>query len=205
MMPKASNKFRHLALGVLLFTGGCAQFAGLFANAQGPPDVAAEYIPKKVDTLVLAEADPSGTADDINARDIGRRVEAQWRQHQLGPLVDSNAVETLRGKTGTQFRRMSISEIGRAVGAKQVLYVNVMKASVDSTGDMLRGASSVRVKIVEVSSSEALWPSSTTKGEEVSAQSDGVTESSVMDQTREVLAEELVKKFYKWNPENGAR
>ncbi len=215
MMPMARNNLSNalcaVTLGLLLAAGGCAQVAGVVANSQGPQDVQAEYVPKKVATLVLAEADPRGTADDLSARDIGRRVEAEWTVHKLSLLVDSNAVESLRTKMGAQYHHMSISDVGRALGAKQVLYISVNSASAEPTADVLRGNVVVHAKIVEVSSGDSLWPSSTTVGEQVDAQSeyvnkgDGIDESTVLNETRLVLATDLVKKFYKWNPETASR
>ena len=157
---------------------------------------------------MLAEADPAGNADDMNSRDIGRRVEEnEWQQHALAPLVEADALESLRTKMGAGFKRMSISEVGRALGAEQVLYVNVKDARIELTGDMIRGNAKVFAKIVDVKTGEALWPAASTVGQQVDSQSeymtrgDGIHESNVMDQTRQTIAEDLVRLFYKFSPE----
>jgi hypothetical protein len=105
---------------------------------------------------------------------------------------------------------MKIQEIGRAVGAKQVIYISMDSFGVQSTGgtEMMRGLGSARVKVINCLTGQTQWPEESTGGYPVNFESklitpqQNITYLQARDGTMRTIAVNISRLFYKWQPAN---
>src|SRR2546426_898908 len=97
--------------------------------------------------------------DEIGISDFGFRI-SDWEDDAV-PLKSPDDLYQLRAADPIKFRKMTIPSVGKAVGAKQVLYVNLTQSRVDLTPgtEMLKGRIGVLVRVVDVTSGVTRWPS----------------------------------------------
>ena len=215
MMADGVRRLRDCAILYLLSSifaltlAGCSAAGILAYKLAGPAAVPAKYVPAKTPILVLVEnrSEPSATVGpEVLTAYLLEDLEAA----KVGPLIPLEKLEALRDsqKPG-EFVKMSISAIGKAVGASQVMYVQFDRDDVTplSGGESLQGKSLVRVRMVDVASGETLWPKDQTDGYAVSgsttlgaATSDGTTEA-VHRRIYGELSTEIGKLFHEWTPE----
>jgi hypothetical protein len=196
---------------IVLLSGGCQMIGAAYAKTMGPPKTPAAYTPPSVPTLILSEHAPAAAVDDISSEDIGRRVAAIWEAHHLSPLIDLSKLEELRLTRGDEYSTMSTVAIGKALGAKQVVYIDVRDGRVETAGtnDTIRAVTSVRVRVVDVASGQTLWPQQATEGYALDAQTpyairgQGVSESSQLELARILIAEQIGLLFYTHPSEPG--
>jgi hypothetical protein len=198
-------------LPLCVLAGGCQLVGVLVAKAQGDPPTPALYVPLKVPTLVLAEHSPASGVDDVSSQDIGRRTADFWEDSKLSPLIDLSKLEELRLKQPDAYDSMSTVAIGRALGAKQVLYIDVRDNHDETAGgsDTIRATASARVRMIDVATGQTLWPTAAAEGYFLDAKTayqargEGVSESTQLEQVRAMLADEITKLFYSHVPERG--
>jgi hypothetical protein len=204
-MSMAFRTFRSaLAIAVLLGLGGCQLVGALAAKANGPEKVKALYVPPKVMTLILSEHASGAGVDDVSSEDIGRRVAEFWGDLKLSPLVDLSKLEELHLQRPEEYDKMSVAAIGRALGAENVLYIDVRDSHDESAGgsDTIRATAAARVKMVDVATGRTLWPLDAAAGYAVDAQTqyqargEGVSESTQMQEVRGAIANKIIKLFY---------
>lgn len=192
--------------------GGCQILGLIAAKAEGSSPVPAAYVPRKVPTLVLAEHSPTSGVDDVSSEDIGRRTADFWNDHKLSPLIDLEKLEQLRLDRPDDYYKMSTVAIGRALGAAQVLYIDVRDSHDESAGgsDTIRAKASARVRLIDVATGRTLWPPDAAAGYAVDAETaygargEGISESTQMEQVRAMIADSIVKLFYDHQPDNDA-
>jgi hypothetical protein len=154
----------------LLFAGGC-NILGFAADKVTPMGETKEatYILADEPTIVIVEnwRNPSGTA--IDAEQIQRDIYENLSAHNIAPQIDPTAIIDLRSNR-PDFGKLSIAEIGHLVGAKQVIYVNVTDTSLMSAmgSDELHGKATARVKVIDVATGEASWPTDSAQGYPIS-------------------------------------
>jgi hypothetical protein len=188
--------------------GGCLM-AGAVANKfVGPPKVPAQYTPAKEPMLVLVENYHNPSLVLLDAQQLSNRIAETLRHYDVAPVIDPGKLEAVRQQPG--FASMTIPAVGRAVGAKQVLYVNVRRFDVQGTvgNDMLKGSADMTVRVVDAATGATRWPADETGGRAVPVetpwirQGQGANEASLRDQMSDRAAESIVKMFRKYNPED---
>jgi hypothetical protein len=215
---------RRLASTLLLLSlctlAGCAAAGVAAYKVFGDTPVDPAYQLPKVPTVVLVEnfQSPDATRDDADqlARNIIDDLRKKDKRDKKGavaveflPLIDPMKVYDLRSNDPVKYRKMRIQEIGRAVGAKQVLYVDLGGAGVQTMmgSDMLRGAGSARVMVVNCETGQTQWPQESGAGYPVGFESkllrpaDDITYDRVRNRTLEALAHRVGRLFYKWKPD----
>ncbi len=147
-------------LAVLGLGSGC-QIVGVIASkTMGEGAAPAEYEPAKEITLVVVEnyqhpADLQGPADQL-AELLTRQLE----EHKVAPLVAQSQLNELRAARPTEFAKMKITDLGRELGARQVVYVDLKHCEVNPTigSDTLQGRVEAYVKVVDVASGLTKFP-----------------------------------------------
>ena len=190
--------------------GGCQILGAIAAKAQGGQPVEAEFVPKKVPTLVLSEHPPDSAVDDVSAEDIGRRTADFWNDHKISPLIDLAKLEELRVTRASDYYKMSTVAIGKALGADQVLYIDVRDSHDENAGgsETIKAVASAKVRLIDVASGQTLWPPDAAQGYAIDAETaygargDGISESTQMEQVRAMLADKIAKLFYKHLPDD---
>ena len=101
---------------------------------------------------------------------------------------------------------MTIPAIGRAVGAKQVIYVDLVRSSMEvAVGEsMVRGSMDATVRVVDATTGQTRWPSESQQGWPVSVQSPFTTvdekasETAFRRKMHESMALQVSHLFYDW-------
>jgi hypothetical protein len=189
--------------------GGCAAPAVLAYKLFGPPPVPARYEPPKADPmLVLVENPHSGAIAIPEADELSRVIYQELDEHKDAPQVDPGKLHDLRVRNPTAFAKMTIAEIGRTLGAKQVLYVHVDRLDLDNSpgSDMVKTKMAAAIKVVDAATATTLWPNSgDTELFEHQTPHQRIEASMTPSQLkRQVLREggvEIARWFYPWKPE----
>jgi hypothetical protein len=205
---------RSLACGFLLATalalaagvGGCALPAILAAKTVGPPKVPARYIPPKTPMLVMVENYNTGAG--IDAQQLARYIETEITANKIAPLVDTDKLYRLRDADIDAYHQMSIQDIGKAVGAGQILYVNLITAAIDHPpgSDQVKGSVAVRVRVIDVNTGDTVWPRDARDGYAMAQETPYVPETSeaadmtIRQKLCQSMATEIGRLFYAWQP-----
>jgi len=185
---------------------GCAAAGALSHKFVGPPPVPAMYKPAKEPMLVLVENYRNPSAAVVDGQHLSHLVAEQLRRHNVVPVVDPGKLETVRADPG--YAKMSIPRIGRAAGAKQVLYVNVRKIAVESTvgGETINGVADLTVRVVDCATGNNRWPIDAA-GHPISVatpwmgRGEGANESELREQMNRSGAVAIGKLFRKYSVE----
>lgn len=196
---------------VLLTAAGCGAVAIVAYKLGGPTPVEAKYVPAKEPTLVLIENFDNPSSHFVDSQRLTSHLSAELEKNKVVPLVDVDLLYKLRDKDKKLFAKMTIPQIGKAVGAKQVLYVNILQLDMETDGLMMRGNVSTMTKFIDVGSGANLWPTDFSEGFPLSAQTpyvrlesdasgEGVRQSLIRN-----IADANAKLFYKWTPVEGIK
>jgi|HubBroStandDraft_5_1064220.scaffolds.fasta_scaffold447948_2 hypothetical protein len=211
MTPLFKTLCAAISLSLLLAAGGCSA-AGAAAYASTPADtIKAKYSLPKQSTLVLVES--YGNAGDANlfADQLGLALYRQLQDHQCGQLLDPKLLAALRETDRDRYDKMTIDGIGRALGAKQIVYVNVVRAELDDPdgSSTARGKIAVVVRVVNATSGETQWPLYARDGEIVQLQTPWLGSDAPVPMRPDVhqdmitrTADAVGKLFYDWEPES---
>jgi hypothetical protein len=189
---------------------GCQAAAVAIYKLHGLPDIPAKYVPEKTPMLVLVENYQAPSSAYTDADLLTRYLTLQLQAHAVPPLVDIEKLHDLQTTRPTDFSGMSTAAIGRATGAKQVLYVQLVKNVVEPLmgGRGLRGDVTVRVKIVDADTGASRWPIDLSAGYPLSKSTSlGTDQTSgnamqIRQRMYQDLADEIAKLFYNWQPED---
>ena len=141
---------------LVLWLAGC-QLAALFENY----NVAARHtLDDTKKTLVLVEDHPTRGFGAASANPaIAARVQHELRENEaVQSFVALSELNDLAAREGEAFDRMSIYEIGRRLGAQQVIYIYVDAIDQQQSGTMVRPTAHVRVKVVDVAEQKREFP-----------------------------------------------
>jgi len=194
---------------LMLMASGCVAFGAVAHKVMGPPWIPAKYVPPPEASVVVLVEDYHRSSAYTDDEQISRFVEEQMKGHLKSPVVDSSKVRELRLSKADQFKTMTVAEVGRQVGAQQVIWVNVVERNIESLlgGEQLRGDVSARVRVIDSKSGQTLWPMDMAEGYPLSSGvnfgSGTPTSEADMKQTLyHALGDKIAKLFYKWQPEN---
>jgi hypothetical protein len=156
-----------LALGLLFAlagaVGGCALPGAINYKLFGPAPIPARYTPPKTEPmLVLVENAYSGSVAIPEADELSRVIYQELDEHKVAPQVDPAKLADLRDHSPNMFAKLSIAEIGRRLGAKQVLYVHIDRLDLDNppASDMVKTRMAASVKIVDTTTAMTAFPQS---------------------------------------------
>ena len=186
---------------------GC-EAVGAASDKLSDPTVQAKYAPKKETMLVLVESYGLSLDSGVEAQHVTLSLRKAIEEEKIAPLVDQEPLEQLKDQNPDQYTPMTIAQIGRKVGASQVLYVNIWRAEIDKPAGsgQIRGHMDAVVKIVDANSGETRWPSG--------APSDAVqittnwfpdsekTDTDVRAQMADQMAEDIGKLFHDYHPDD---
>jgi hypothetical protein len=205
MMARCVSGF--ILLGMLLLAAGCAGLGLVASDIAGTPTVPAMYVPPKEPTLVLVENNLAIEGGEADCDRLGRYVSQDLTNNKVVPLVDFEPLVLMRDRDPLAYSKMSIAALGRATGAKQVIYVSVVQYGEDAPlgSDSVKWKASVRVKVVDVATGASRWPADLAEGRPVTAETDYKAtaeqvegESGVRDLLNKTLADKVSKLFHDW-------
>jgi hypothetical protein len=191
------------------FCTGCNVFGAAAYKVMGPPAVPAEYVPEKEPMLVLVESyRRPGMAYD--AEQLSRHVVEQLKYWETAPTIDLMELYKLRDADPQAFAKMTIPEVGRKLGARQVLYIDMVDSDLESSSGMqvYRGEMTVRIRVVDSQTSASRWPVDAAEGFPVTYETDfgGFASDGNSNTVRQKIyagmAYQIVRNFRKWKPDN---
>jgi len=203
------SAFFILHSAFFLSLAGCELIGAPAQILFGEPPIAAQYVPKKVPTLVLVENYRSPDELILDGDQIAHQVGDELKTEGKMDLVDPDKLVPLREEDPAKFRAMSCQAIGRQVGARQIIYVDLVESAVtgDMTQTVVHAHAMARVQVVDVATGKPLWPSDASHGTELEAKMDyDPTDSSKAMSMRTnmltQLSSRIAKLFYKWKPDD---
>ncbi len=195
---------------LLLLLVGCNVVGALAYKVTPPSKTPAKYKPAKELAVIVVENYRNPSAGDVDSEQLARLIADQLREQKVLPLVADNALSQLRDQDPEKFRKMSIPSIGRALGAKQVIYVDLLKSTIDvAEGEsMIRGSMDATVKVVDVTTSQSRWPAESVQGWPASVQTPFMTvgpnetEITFRRKLHEAMALQVSHLLYDWSNED---
>ena len=203
----------HSALCILLLLPGCAVLGVAAYKIAGPAKVPAQYVPEKRPMLVLVENYEHQSSVNSHADLLGYMLVKELGERKIVPLVPLEKLQELRDARAAEFPTMSMAAIGRELGADQILYVQLHRSDVTPMAggggsDALTGQTAASVKVVDVGTGDTLWPggAGAEGGYPVSAATklgahNGANVQDVRQRMYAQLSHDIVKLFYKWQPD----
>lgn len=196
---------------VLLMAGGGCQAAGFAAAMLKPPvKVEAQYKPpttRPIAVLVDSDRARGSGAQALGMRDsLASYIVQELRKNEVGIIIDSSKIYDLRTSNPKAFKTMSVDEIGRRVGADQVIVVDILKVNVSEStgGQLLHGELSALVRVVDAKTGQTLWPANLSDGFPMDidtpfTQTDDTTNmATVRDGIGLGAGDQIAKLFYTW-------
>jgi len=166
------------AMAVMLGAGACSVI-GFTAAAVFPEKVKAAYALADRPTVVIVD-DPSGLFHD---RGIMNQIAVQVgddlvAQAVLTVTVPPGALAQLEGRVGEAYKRMPIDSVGQAIGAEQVIHINIESIVVTA----VRMTLVCRVKVIDAVRSERLFPGRSPTREKPTPRSVGLVTAEMVEQ-----------------------
>ena len=187
-----------------LCAAGCNIMGAVADKVSGGEKREAMYLLANAPTVVIAENWQNPTATALDAEQVARSVTENLRSHNTTTVIDPTAVMDLRSQRA-DFHKLSIAQIGKAVGAYQIIYINMTDtALMEAQGsDALHGKSTARVKVIDVATGEVLFPSDAAEGYPIAIRTPMVRahgedeEAALRQQLLEATANRISQLFYK--------
>ena len=195
------------AVAVVVLVGvvsGCAAISAVTYKVAGDPKTPAEYKPANKPTLVLVENYQNPDQYRVAATELERDIGLELKNNKVTEVIDEEKLEDLRSGDGAGYRKMRVAEVGKAVGAKQVIYVNLVKfnsLTPIGSGEM-SGLCEGLVKVIDVETGRTLWPTDTSAGHAVKYETkheeavDFSSQSAVQGQMASAMADKIARLFY---------
>lgn len=194
---------------LMISAGGCTWVGIADYVVSGPPVHPAAYKLKAAPTLVIAENYRQPSAVAMDADRFAAALTGELREHQLAPVVDVGGLYALRERKGADYAKMKVSEIGRELGAEQVLYVDVITTGVEvANGTMMKGKMALRLKVIDTENGATLWPADMAEGfpvgyeTPVARMNESETPAMLRTELIDQMATRTARLFYDWKPDD---
>ncbi|HEX4055595.1 MAG TPA: hypothetical protein VHX86_15125 [Tepidisphaeraceae bacterium] len=183
---------------------GCSLLSIASNKAGADTAVKAKYVPNKKDSmLVLVESYGLNLDSPIESEHMNLTLNKTLAYNNVAPIVDQQLLERLRDANSQAYHQMTIADIGRKLGAKQVLYVNITRAELEKPpgSGQVRGHMEALVKIVDSQSADTRWPTdSPSEFVQITTnwapQTPKETDNDIRAQMSDQMAEDIGKLFY---------
>jgi TolB-like protein len=193
-----------VAVALLAGLAGCNAVGAVLDKATTKPAIAAEYTPPKQPMLVLFEDYKNPDVAGIFADRLSSSVTAELKEHKIAPVIPPARLIEFRSNKGADYRQLKTPYIGRALGAKQILYGDITDFTVDAPlgSDMSKGKVKVFVRVIDANTGETVWPTDTYPGEEIEVESptmrvtDEESQAALVDAMAERLTQRICQLFY---------
>lgn len=195
---------RTALLLLCLAAGGCNAVGAIAYKAVGDPKNPAEFKPAQKPTLILVENFQNPDLYHAPSLQVARDVEQELSENKVAPVVSREKLDDLRTNDAAAYHKMNIPAVGRAAGAKQVIYVNLVKFSAEPPlgGSEMSGLAEARVKVIDAESGRTLWPPDSSEGREVRYETrheeavDFSSRPAVQEQISHGIATKIARLFY---------
>ena len=201
-----------LQSGFCICLTGCNVIGAVAGKVAPEPNIPAQFAPAKEPTLVLVENYHNPASMRLESDALARHLSEELSLREVAPVVEPGKAAAYRQAQGAAYRKMPLDAIGKAVGARQVIYVDLERFDVTRAlaSEMFGGRAEARVRVVD-DAGELLWPIDSAGGYPVSVKVEpqrvkpGVGDSAVRQQLHARLADRLAKLFYNWSADASER
>lgn len=188
--------------------GGCNIVGPVAALAAGPPTAPARYTLADVPTVVFVD-DRSNLLSPTSLRRVvaDKASEEIMAQKLVTMTISPQDAILIASRSDRASSLMNIEEIGRAVGAQQIIYVEVTQFAATPDGYTPMPVSSANVKVIDVVSRQRVFPGAESpEGWPISVKATPVDPSLYSSRTTRLqiyqmlaaqLGDEVAKVFYK--------
>lgn len=192
--------------GSLAFTQGGCSAVGLIAHAATPPPkVPAMYKLQPAPTIVLVEFTNNPGRAQLEAQSIAQLATGMMREQGLGFMLDPSLVVQAQSRQPLG-KVLRPSEMARACGAKQFVYVSLRDYSTTTSvaGEAASGSAEAAVWVVDATTAEVLWPPESSQGFPIGANvpftptTGGATEQGIRAQLNQQIAQKAGRLFFEW-------
>lgn len=165
MNPKTVQSMLFAAMMIsafalsMVFVTGCNIVGPAAYIIEGPPKVDAAHILADVPTVVFID-DRRNIVSPISLRKViaDKASEDLMIQKCLTTVISSQDAMALATQRERNNMVLSIEEIGKAVGAQQVIYVEMAQFQDTPDGFSPRPMAACRVKVIDVNSRQRVFP-----------------------------------------------
>lgn len=150
-----------LVLSSLVFCAGCEGPGFLAYVIAGPPKVDAQFVLDKRPTLVVVDDPNLLLGDPSYPAVVGANVGFNLIQNKALPesmVVSQDRLTTLAKELGNRYGVTPIDQVGKTLGAEQVIYVFIRTVSVQVDNTYYHPTASVEVKVIDVPTGGRLFP-----------------------------------------------
>lgn len=150
-----------LACLMLACAAGCNVVAPVAYAIHGPEKIDPVYTLDEAQSVVIFIDDPSSKIAQRRLRYAmaDAASKALLQKKVVTDVIDSRTVLTAASKE-RHGDRMSITELGRAVGADVVIYAVVTNFSITAEEGTFVPTTTMRVKIIDTAAGQRVWPAS---------------------------------------------
>ncbi len=145
---------------LLVVIPGCQQL-GWLAGGVVPEYIQPVYLIQPRTTLVLADDPQNGLGDPALTSVLAQQVEKQLLTAKAVPtVIEQEQVTRLIRLHGQRFGQMPVDQVGRELGAQQVIHVTVVGSTLGEEPGLIRPAATAMVKVIDVQERRRLFPPS---------------------------------------------
>jgi hypothetical protein len=207
---RSRSSFRLFAtLAVLVSCTGCPLVGVIADKVGGRRPVEPLYEPgKTTQLLVIAENYRTPTQSASDSDRLARLITDELTQKQVAVLVSQEKLALVREARQASFTKMSVVDVAKAVGAQQVLYIDLGGIGVGAQqgSDMLKGVGHASVKVIDVAAGDVAFPKDMSEGMPVSYETpirratDVTTPDAVRNEAIVGLSGKIARMFYQYQP-----
>lgn len=149
------------AAAAAIMLGGCNILGPAFVLAHGPPKIYRATTLDKTKTVAIFIDDPMNLVPRTNLRAImGEEAEELLLKKKLVADAKSARSTIAAASQARGDEQLSITAIGRLVGADQVIWVGIEQFTLSPDGESFRPTVRALVKIIDVAEDRRVWPTS---------------------------------------------
>ncbi|MFI4916550.1 MAG: hypothetical protein ACIAS6_08610 [Phycisphaerales bacterium JB060] len=148
-----------------LLAGGCNIVAPIAVLVHGPPKVHAEYRLDRERPVAVVIDDPDSVVPSLGYRRVMLATvqENLADRARIREVIDGRETMAVLQRDSAQ-ERMSLAEIGKAIGAEQVVWARVEGFSLAAPTGEYRPNAQLRVKVIDVGENRKAWPEDPPRG-----------------------------------------
>jgi hypothetical protein len=190
-----------------VFCSGCNIVAPAVAVASGPPKTQARYVLPDVPTVVFIDDRMSRIEPASLRRSIADRVNEKLMNNAgITTTIRPQDAMLIASRTDRAGDLMHIQDIGKAVGAEQIIYVEIAQFEESADGFTPRPVALAHIKVVDVANNQRVFPpAGTPKGWPVQVTGDAIDPALYASRSSRLqihaslaaeLGDEIAKVFY---------
>ncbi|TVQ50913.1 MAG: hypothetical protein EA377_13615 [Phycisphaerales bacterium] len=146
---------------ILLMTAGCNIVGPVAAVVAGPGSIEAEYRLEDRPTVVFVD-DRKNTMNPIALRRViaDRVTEELMRRNLVTQMISPTDAMNYAAAHDSAKNVIPVDVVGRAVGAEQVIFIEMLGFADQTAEQRSRGVASFQVRVIDVENRERLFPTS---------------------------------------------